>query len=392
MPVHICFVALAAWPLLAGDRSIETVGGAEAHQVELAKVLVRAGHRVTMICMDYGQPDGVVVEGVRVLKAHTPAGGLPVLRFVHPRFTSVWRALARADAQIYYQRGAGIATGYAAAFCRTKRRRFIYAAASDADFDPKLPSIRYARDRAIYRWGLRRAERLLVQNPTQQSACIAMTDAPVALVRNCLVPPHTARRDRAGYVLWVSTMRRLKQPEMVVELARRMPDLRFVVVGGPDESGYQAAIHRSAEGLCNLEFRGFVPYADIATQFDGARVLINTSKWEGFPNTFLHAWARGIPAISFFDPGAMLDGEPVTCVARGLDDMQTQLRKLMDDECAWSIAGARCSRYFEQEYSATAVLRQHEAIFEGLQTESPNSVDPSQADEQKFSRGTTTRQ
>jgi glycosyltransferase involved in cell wall biosynthesis len=61
------------------------------------------------------------------------------------------------------------------------------------------------------------------------------------------------------------------------------------MVGGPDDR--QRALYeetrRRAEEIPNLHFVGYVPYAEIDKHFDKARVLVNTSASEGFPNTFL---------------------------------------------------------------------------------------------------------
>ena len=51
-----------------------------------------------MICLDYGQPDGTVIDGVTIHNLHEPDAGLPGLRFVHPRFTGLWAAMKRVNA------------------------------------------------------------------------------------------------------------------------------------------------------------------------------------------------------------------------------------------------------------------------------------------------------
>src|ERR1043165_10283989 len=103
---HICFVAPTAWPVLSGATDITTVGGAEVQQSLLARSLTERGFRVSMVCMDYGQDEEVVIDGITAVRCDAFHGGLPVLRAIHPRFTRLWSTLKKVDADIYYQRAA----------------------------------------------------------------------------------------------------------------------------------------------------------------------------------------------------------------------------------------------------------------------------------------------
>jgi len=360
----LCFVAPGAYSVLAGSRDVKVVGGAEIQQCILAREFVRRGHAVSMICMNYGQQDGVVIDGIKVYRMHGPDEGLPVLRFIHPRFTSLWAALRRANADIYYQRAGGALTGMVVAFTRLARRMAVFAGASDMDFDPRLPFIRHARDRGLFRWGLRRVQAVVVQSERQGALCRQHFRPDTTLIRSCY--DHIGQAAAYdGPVLWVSSVKDLKRPEMFVELARSLPQFQFRLVGGGSEA-HMASLRELAKGLGNIEFTGFVPFVDVEAMFDGASMLVNTSVAEGFPNTFLQAWSRGMPSVSFFDPGAVHDGAAVGSVAGSLGEMVAQVLRLKSQPVLWQREGQRCRDYFEASFSTRAAADQYQALFTRL--------------------------
>lgn len=363
---HVCFVAPTTWPVLSRDPSIRVIGGAEVQQSMLAPGLVRRGFRVSMICLDYGQPDRAVVDGVTVYRIHRPDAGLPVMRFVHPRLTSMWNALRRIDADIYYQRTAAIDTALVAHFCRRHGRRSIYAGASDVDFVPGEEEIRFSRDRRIFRWGVRRVDDVVLQNEAQRATLARNYGRDGVLIPSCFEPPPGARADRSGYVLWAATMRPSKRPEMLLEIARRLPRHRFVLIGGPDEGRraeeYMRSVAEAAARLPNVEVKGFIPFAEADRWFNGARLLVNTSLYEGFPNTFLQAWSRGVPTVAFVDTGSLHEGAPVYDVARDVSDMSARIERLMRDDILWHEASRRAAEHFRDRHSIDAVLDRYERV------------------------------
>jgi len=363
---RICFVSLTIWPVFARAPGLEVVGGAEVQQAILARQFARAGYEVSLVCMDHGQPDGVMIDGITVYRAYAPAAGLPVLRFLHPRLSALWAALRRADADLYYQRGAGMLTGVVARFCRRHSRRFLFAAASDLDFDPALPLIRYGRDRALFRYGVRRADTVVAQSRRQQLACRAVYGRDSSLVNSCHVAQDGPTADGSGAVLWVGSIKPLKRPELFVELARSLPQLRFRMVGGGQGTACYAEIERAAAALPNLELVGFVPHHQIEPYFSAARLLVSTSEWEGFPNTFLQAWSQAVPTVSYFDTGSHIDGEPVVTVVASAAEMREQVARLAGDDAAWRAAGQRCLACYRAAHTPAMALAAYQQVIAAL--------------------------
>jgi glycosyltransferase involved in cell wall biosynthesis len=341
------------------------VGGAEVQQAILARLLAANGYRVSMICLDYGQPSPVVVDGVTVVKAFRPDEGIPVLRFLHPRLTTMWRLMEEIDADVYYQRSSAVWTGVVAAFARQHRRGSIYAGASDRDFERGAEQIRFARDRWIYRRGLVAVDAIVAQNKAQAESCRRHYGREAILIQSCYELPKNTIDAKKELILWVGTIHDQKRPELLLEMARRLPQRRFVMIGGPAakgerfQAGYYEGIRDQAAKLPNVEFTGFLPLAEVEPWFDRARVLVSSSVYEGMPNVFLQAWARGVPIVSSVDVGV-----PMNRLYGDLDEAVRHIEKLFDDEREWSDASARALEYFRATHSPDRVVRQYRELIQ----------------------------
>src|SRR5512147_715377 len=80
-------------------------GGAEVQAAFVARALKDQGVDVSLVVANL--PADVRIP-YPTENAFQSSDGLPVLRFFHPRMTGIHDALARADADIYYQRNAGM--------------------------------------------------------------------------------------------------------------------------------------------------------------------------------------------------------------------------------------------------------------------------------------------
>jgi glycosyltransferase involved in cell wall biosynthesis len=362
---HICFVAPHAWPVLSRDPHIKVMGGAEVQQSILARLFVANGYRVSMITIDFGQPDRSVVDGVTVHKTFAPEAGVPVLRFLHPRITSMWRKLREVDADIYYCRSASIWLWLVTEFCRRNGKRSLYAGASDVDFLPGIGGqIRYARDRGLYRRGLAAADAIVAQNEAQRASCRTHYGREAVVIPSCYELPAGRRPVERDCVLWVAMVQESKRPELLLDLAARLPQRRFVMIGGPrpGTEAFYERIRARAATLPNVEFKGFLPLAQAEPWFDRARVFVNTSVYEGMPNTFLQAWARGVPTLATVDVGA----PGAYTMFQDCDRAADEIQALFTDELRWRERSAACRGYFAQKYAPETVLEQYGEVFQAI--------------------------
>jgi glycosyltransferase involved in cell wall biosynthesis len=352
----ICFVGLANLPVLAREYGRHGVGGAELQQTLLARALAARGYNVSMVVADYGQPDGAVWDGIKTYKAYRPDAGIPVVRFVHPRWTGVWSAMKRAGADIYYTSCAGALLGQVALFARVYGARVIFRVASNSDCDPASLLIRYWRDKRLYRYGLRRADLVLSQTPEQQRALLKnfRRESRVAPSLTDTAGRRPEFAEREG-VLWVGNIRALKRPELLLEAAGKLPHVEFHIIGGPmpgSESLY-AAVRAQAAKLANVRFHGPVPYYEVGEFYERARVFVGTSEIEGFPNTYLQAWSRGTPVVAFLDPEQLIARNGMGRAVTRVSELCEAIATLNGDARAWEAASLRSREYMDNRFNLT---------------------------------------
>jgi glycosyltransferase involved in cell wall biosynthesis len=323
-----------------------------------------------MVVIDRGQPDGAIWDGVQTFKAYARSAGLPLLRFLHPRWTGLNAALSRADADVYYASCAGGLVGLIAMFCARHGKRFVFRAASDADCMPDaLISLGrwQLRDKWLYEHGLRRTTGVLVQTRRQQEL-MRRNYGVDSTIAGLVVPPGDGTREfgeRDIDALWVSNMRPVKRPDLLLNLAEQLPNVSFHMVGGTVNGAQEffATVKAQASGRNNVTFHGAVAYREANALYGRARVLMNTSDVEGFPNTYLQAWANGTPVVAFFDPDGVIAREGLGAAVRSPQEMSAAARRLTSDESEWKAARARCLSFIERHYSEDVVLQPYLRTF-----------------------------
>jgi glycosyltransferase involved in cell wall biosynthesis len=354
------------------ESGIPFVGGAEVQQAVQMRALQRAGHKISVLVMDYGQPDIVDVDGIVVYKVpDAKSRGIPGVRFIYPRMTDIVRLLSHIQPDVVFIQTASEQVASCALYAKLFRKKFIFAGASDTDFKlgslPGMPP----QHALLYRMGLRAADVVIVQNSAQSRMLTRNFGRHGCLIQNGYEEPAARSCTFGRYNLWVATVKPLKRPDLFLALARRIPHQQFVMVGGPEDApdgaSYYSSIRADANRISNLCFVGYVPFHEVGRYFDGASLFVNTSDYEGFPNTFLQAWLRGVPSVSFVRPESA-DGSTGTISCGNMDSLTEQVLRLTSDRARWQEASDACRRHFRLHNSMEAALDKYQSVFDG----SPN--------------------
>ncbi|MFT6127349.1 MAG: glycosyltransferase involved in cell wall biosynthesis [Patiriisocius sp.] len=106
-------------------------------------------------------------------------------------------------------------------------------------------------------------------------------------------------RFKKKIVLWCGNLGQHKRPELFIQLAKvmRSSKIEFLMVGGHSDTNYTSKIFTNKPD--NLKNTGQLSFNESLEYFDNTTLLINTSISEGFSNTYIQAWLRGVPTLVF---------------------------------------------------------------------------------------------
>jgi glycosyltransferase involved in cell wall biosynthesis len=368
--MRIAIVAHNAYGMISSTGAGH-IGGVERQTAMLARWLAGRRHDITLITWDEGGAPVETIDGIRVVKVCRADAGLPGVRFFVPRWSSLNRALAVADAEICYQNGAEEVTGQVALWCRRHGRRFVFSAASDIDCRNWLTSEPALRERLLYRYGLRAADRIVVQTNVQAR----LLKEAIGLEGRVLPMPgddfericgedEAGADDRKPLLLMVGRIAPEKNIELFVETARALPHMRFLVVGpaAPGHRYFESLATRAA-GLDNFEFFGAAGRQELCRLYRQATALCCTSHYEGFPNTFIEAWSLGLPVVSTVDPDGVITKYGLGAHVSGADELRERIIRIAGSaERREAIAG-NARRYFASHHQRDVAMERFESLF-----------------------------
>ena len=364
----ICFVAHYALAALTGGNR-QHAGGIERQQTTMAIWLASRGWDVSMIVWDDPDDKATEAHGVRIVRLCSLDDGVPVLRFFHPRWTSLNAALEAADADIYYYNCGDLGLGQIVAWARRRNKPVVFSVPSDPDCDPELPALGSLRERVLYRYGLTRCEHIIVQTEKQRGMLESgFGKASTPLRMPCVGFSNSTVDEPAGddrfNVLWVGRISEEKRPDWVQELARHAPDIDFTIVGGPNrDSEYSRGVLSDEAALPNVSFVGRIAHEDMGPYYARADLLICTSVYEGFPNVFLEAWSTGTPVVTTCDPDGLVQSEGLGYSASDLPGLAEAIRQLAGDAELHTRMCASARDYFDNNHRLDPAMEAFETCF-----------------------------
>jgi glycosyltransferase involved in cell wall biosynthesis len=231
-----------------------------------------------------------------------------------PDSVRLYRMLQRERPDIVYQRVGSAYTGICALYCRRNNKRYLWHVSLDNDLAPdigRFPVLCRPIERRIRDYGIRHADQIITQTRDQSRMLFARFGKTSVVVPNFHDIPESVIEKRSVFtIVWVANLKPAKRPEAFLEIVDAFPDdgvVQFLMIGrGGDREPYSSIIKKASQRR-SFSYLGELPVSVVNDIIGSAHCLVNTSKIEGFPNTFIQSWfRRTIVASLEIDPDKVL--------------------------------------------------------------------------------------
>lgn len=370
----ICFNLLDAYSVFFPETA-KPFGGAELRGVTIASGLAKKGMDVSVVVMGYEQPMDMKVDGVRVLAhmffsqiknklAYKISGTLSYFfknkAGLRKNDFLRWYPYLIVDAEYYAAFEITTATKNLLEYCKSFQKKFLLFIASDGELSygseiANRMDVKYQLAAEIINY----ASCVFVQNSYQRDRLKLYFNKTGVKVNNPLpngMGGSNNNRNDKKYVVWIGKSSEAKQPQVFIRLAQLFPtNTFFMVMNRNDARMYDELV----KGLpANVIFKEKMTFGEVNEVMRQALVFVNTSLYEGFPNTFLQAGYFSVPVISLnVNPDNFLQSSGGGMFCNGSEDaLQKSLKQLIDTPGLHEKMAKNINEYVCREHSAETIV------------------------------------
>jgi glycosyltransferase involved in cell wall biosynthesis len=328
-------------------------GGAEVQVDFIKDAFFRAGHDVHIT---YDEKVSVDINDPQATYHGLPdRGKLASWR----NYGAIKRLVAEIEPDIIYQRVRQGYTALGAIIAKQNQIPFVHHIS--ADYACKKNRVTFDRNflgglvsEHLGRYGIAHADLLIAQTNAQANMLTANFGLESLVIPNGHpAPSRQGIRADPPVVLWVANIKAWKQPEIFIDLAKRLndTDAKFVMAGKEGNKKFHTRFLELTQTVQNLEYVGQLSLEEVNACLAEATLFVNTSlPREGFPNTFIQAWLRSVPVVSLnFDPDDINTTQHIGFLSKTIDNLERDIRVLLSSEQMRAEMGAR-ARLFSMSH------------------------------------------
>ncbi|KNY26596.1 glycosyltransferase family 4 protein [Pseudobacteroides cellulosolvens] len=365
--IKICFMLHSAYPLF-NPNCKRVFGGAEVNLFYLAKYLSKKGlYDIEFYVGDYGQNDEEHYDGITVKKIkYTNMDKYNTMHYFLSKNLHLFKTLISNKSDVIINSTSGVLIGMIVLCSKfIKRKKVIFRISSDSNIDMKHARAKGLKFYLLYRLGLFNSDVIVSQTEKQKSELKKKLGLDSTIIKNGFFIDNNIDITNKKHILWVSRAVDMKRPELFIRLAEECPEEQFVIII-PGNDPVKDRAREQASKLKNIKLLDYVEFFQIQKYFDEAKLFVNTSEFEGFPNSFIQACLGKTPILSFnVNPDEFLTKNNIGFCCNDDFDLALKFIKDLDSEKI-KVYGNNGIKYIQENHDIEKNALKYEEIIKKL--------------------------
>ncbi|MEO0196979.1 MAG: glycosyltransferase family 4 protein [candidate division WOR-3 bacterium] len=175
--------------------------------------------------------------------------------------------------------------------------------------------------------GIKHSKLIIVQNEYQKEEAKRIWKKDAIIIPNLQFKVNTYPQKTEKIVIWVGVITKWKQPELFLEIAKKLKNYKFKMIGYGDLN-----LIKGYEKLQNFEFLGKLKNEDVNKELEKSWIILNTSIGEGISNAIIQAMMRGNVPICLNDDYSILEKYKVGFFVKSINEMLEKIKYLFENE------------------------------------------------------------
>ncbi len=234
--------------------------------------------------------------------------------------------------------------------CRLLGKKYIYIECTN----PHAVLERPKKSQISYRAGLTLPNYIITNAKDIQKNIKTFTKRPTQMIYFPTIFRKQQKLKRK-HIIWVGRTAPEKRPEIFLELARQFPKEKFLMLTIGE---LEAEIPQNVEILKN------VPNEKTDKYYASAKMLVHTSKSEGFGLIFLEAWKNKTPTISLtVNPDNVLTDYKTGFHSGTFDNLVEDVKMLLTNPKKWKELSENGYKYVIKNHEIKKTMKQYKELF-----------------------------
>lgn len=370
---RIALISPEAWAVCVGVTG-ERTGGAETQFHLIAKGLLARGWPLSLIVSAPKNRDTCLPPWA--YSAYKQRGYPTKLGFLADSYR-LFLAMRQTKAEVFFQRCSFHDAPRVALFSKALKAKFIFWLGADYNADLKWQKDNLSCIRRVSFWkSLRSADVIVAQTKSQAQKIrecfglesIVITNA-VAVEKSYPLRSKRFEIRPTRTIVWGGRLNQNKRPELLLQLAQRTPNWTYIAAVLKERDGHDRlqSFMAAAHSIPNIKVEVDLSHQQYCDLIGTVDLALNTSIMEGFPNTLLEAFAKGVPALTFgIDPDGIIRSNSLGWVCDSIDSAHETIRSLEESPGLLLDAGRKAHQYVLDHHSEVMILDAVESLLNDL--------------------------